>query len=241
MIKGDDTVVTYDKNTKYINMLKGISVIVLYFTVSLFKTLPLDILNIDYTKLSLLTKEIYSVSVEVLMILAIFLIFKDQFIKAFKDLKKNHLNYFKGNFKYYLLGVIIMMISNSLITILGGGTSDNETAVRSQFELAPIYTFISAVILAPIVEESVFRLSFRNIFKNNFLFILISSFIFGSLHLLGMFDSNLLFLYLTAYCSVGVAFAYIMAKTNNIFVSMGLHFMHNGILLSLQLFVLLFG
>lgn len=130
MIKGDDTVVTYDKNTKYINMLKGISVIVLYFTVSLFKTLPLDILNIDYTKLSLLTKEIYSVSVEVLMILAIFLIFKDQFIKAFKDLKKNHLNYFKGNFKYYLLGVIIMMLSNSLITILGGGTSDNETAVR---------------------------------------------------------------------------------------------------------------
>lgn len=233
--------VTYDQKDRYINMLKGISVIVLYFTVSLFKTLPLALLNINYNNLSLLTKEIYSISIEVLMIVAIFLIFKKQFKNAFNDLKKNHLKYFQSNFKYYLLGVIIMMISNSLIMMLGGSSSDNENAVRSQFELAPIYTFISAVILAPIVEESVFRLSFRNIFKNNILFIAISSFIFGSLHLLGMFNHELFFLYLTAYCSVGVAFAYIMAKTNNIFVSMGLHFMHNGLLLSLQLFVLLFG
>lgn len=233
--------VSFDDKNRLTNIIKGIVVIVLYFFVSLFSTLPLALLGINYYDLSLIIRIIYSVSVELILIAAIIFIFKDEYKKAFKDIKKNHLTYFKGNLKYYLLGVIIMMLSNSLIMVLGGGTSDNETAIRSQFGIAPIYTYISAVFLAPVLEESVFRLSFRNIFKNKLVFIVISGLVFGGLHLTGMLDDSLMPLYLVAYCSCGVAFAYIMAKTNNIFVSMGFHFMHNGILMSMQLFVLLFG
>ncbi len=233
--------VTFEKNTRLKNILKGIFVILLYFFVSLFKELPLLLMGLHYDSLSIFGKEFYSILIEVLLILAIFFIFKDEFKRAFTDLKKNHLKYFTSNFKYYIAGVIIMMMANSLILILGGNSSDNETAIRSQFDMYPIFTFISAVFLAPILEESVFRLSFRNIFKNNILFILASGFIFGGLHLTGMFDSNLFFLYLVAYSAMGVAFAYMLAKTNNIFVTMGFHFMHNGILMSLQTFILLFG
>lgn len=233
--------VTFDKNTRLKNILKGIFVILLYFFVSLFKDLPLLLMGLHYDSLSVFGKEFYSILIEVLLILAIFFILKDEFKNAFKDLKKNHLKYFTGNFKYYLIGVIIMMFSNALIIVLGGNSSDNETAIRSQFELYPIFTFISAVFLAPILEESVFRLGFRNIFKNNILFILASGLIFGGLHLTGMFSSGLFPLYLVSYSAMGIAFAYMLTKTNNIFVTMGFHFMHNGILMSLQTFILLFG
>ena len=134
-----------------------------------------------------------------------------------------------------------MMGANALIAVLGGSMSENESSIRDQFAIAPIYTYISAVFLAPILEESVFRLSFRNMFENNFLFIVISGLVFGGLHLISGVNMELFFLYVIAYCSFGIIFAYMLTKTNNIFVSMGFHLMHNGILMSLQVFLLLFG
>ena len=133
-----------------------------------------------------------------------------------------------------------MMAANIFINILGGGMSTNETTIRNEFQIFPLYTFISAVILAPLLEECVFRLGFRSIITNNFLFITISSLVFGSLHLMGTPINELLPLYLLSYCSCGIAFAYMLTKTNNIFVSMFFHFMHNGLILALQTFMLIF-
>ena len=48
-------------------------------------------------------------------------------------------------------------------------------------------------------------------------------------------------LYLIPYSALGISFAYILQKTDNIFVTIGLHFMHNGILMALQVLVLIFG
>ena len=161
-------------------------------------------------------------------------------MQDFMNINRTKYRYFKDNFKFYFLGVAIMMLSNILIMILGGSSSENETAVRNQIDFAPIYSFISGVLLAPLLEEGVFRLGFRSVFKNKVLFILASGFLFGFMHLSGMVGSSLFFLYLLSYCGVGLAFAYIMAKTNNIFVSAGFHIMHNGILISLQIFMNLF-
>ncbi|MBQ9011431.1 MAG: CPBP family intramembrane metalloprotease [Bacilli bacterium] len=226
---------------RFKNIFKGLLAVLIYFSFSIFTTLPLSLFHIKYNDLSITIKEFYNFSVEIIMITLILLIFKSQIKKAWQDLKKHHFEYFKDNFKFYLLGAMLMMAANSLIAILGGDMSGNETAIRDQFSLAPIYTFISAVFLAPLLEESVFRLAFRNIFKNNFLFILTSGLIFGSLHLLGGVTLELLPLYMISYCSFGFVFAYILTKTKNIFVTIGFHMMHNGILMSLQVFLLLFN
>ena len=134
-----------------------------------------------------------------------------------------------------------MFGSNALINVLGGGISGNEEAIRSQFDTAPVFTFVSAVFLAPILEEGIFRLSFRNVFKNNFLFILVSGLVFGGLHLIAGVNMNLFALYLISYCSFGVVFAYMLVKTNNIFVSTGFHLMHNGVLMALQVILFMFA
>ncbi len=233
--------VTFEKKERLINIIKGISIITLYFLITEYRTVPLAIAHIDYNGTSLLFRELYTTMIECIIIFIILIMFKNQIINAIKDIKKNHLTYFKNNLKYYLLGFFIMAASNAIIMVLGGSSSNNEIAVRNQLEFAPIYSFIAAVFLAPIIEEGVFRLGLRNIFKNNFLFILASGLIFGGLHLSGMLGNPLLGLYLLSYSCFGITFAYMLVKTNNIFVSMGFHFMHNGLLISLQLFVALFG
>ena len=230
--------ITNENKNSYI--IKGLSVIFIYFFFSFFQSLPLTLLHINVNTMPKYIKILYSLSIELVMASLIYFIFKQEFKKAFQDIKKNHLKYFNDNLKYYILGIAIMIISNILINLLGGGLSNNETAVRNEFASYPIYTFISAALLAPFVEESVFRLSYRAIFKNDFLFITISSLIFGLLHLLTTPITKLFPLYLLAYSSCGFAFSYMLIKTNNIFVTIGFHFMHNGLTLTLQTIMMIF-
>lgn len=233
--------ITRTKENDWKYALKGALVIFIYFFVSITQNMPFLLLHINYEQLPAYIQIIYSLTVELLMISIIIFIFDKEFKKAFQDLKKNHLKYFNKYLKYYIISVIVMMLANITISILDGGLSANETTIRTEFSYYPIYTFISAVLLAPILEESVFRLAFRSIFQNDFLFITISSLIFGGLHLIGTPINELIPLYLLSYCSCGVAFAIMLKKTNNIFVSMFFHFMHNGLILALQTFLLIFS
>lgn len=230
---------TKENDWKYV--FKGTAVIFIYFFFSICQTFPFILLHINYSELPSYIKIIYSLAVELFMISLILAIFDKEFKAAWQDLKKNHLTYFNKYLKFYIISVVVMMVSNILINVLGGGLSTNETTIRNEFSFYPIYTFISAVILAPLLEESVFRLGFRAIIQNDFLFVTISSLVFGGLHLIGTPINELFPLYLLSYCSCGVAFAYMLKKTNNIFVSMGFHFMHNGLILSLQTFLLIFS
>lgn len=233
--------ITKAKENDFKYCMKGAAVIFIYFLFSIGQEFPFILLHINVADLPSYITIIYSLAVELLMISLIFFIFDKEFKAAWQDIKKNHLEYFNKYLKYYIISVIVMMAANIFINILGGGMSTNETTIRNEFNVFPLYTFISAVILAPILEESVFRLAFRSIIRNDFLFITISSLIFGSLHLLGTPINELLPLYLLSYCSCGVAFAYMLKKTNNIFVSMFFHFMHNGLIISLQTFILIFS
>lgn len=233
--------ITRTKKNDWQYILKGGAVILIYFFFSYFQTLPFALLHINTNELPNIVKIIYTLSVELLMMSIIFYIFEKEYKAAFQDLKKNHRKYFEQNLKYYIIGLITMMASNILINLLGGGMSANETAIRDEFTSFPIYTFISAVFLAPLLEESVFRLGFRAIFKNDFLFITVSSLVFGGLHLLTNPLNELFPLYLLSYCSCGIAFAYMLKKTNNIFTSSFFHFMHNGLILALQTFLFIFS
>ena len=233
--------ITKTKQNNWTYILKGAIVIFIYFFFSYFQALPFALLNINTNELPTIIKVIYTLSIELLMMMIIYYIFEKEYKSAFQDIKKNHQKYFNQNLKYYIIGLITMMASNIFINILGGGLSTNETAIRTEFTSLPIYTFISAVILAPLLEESVFRLGFRAIFKNDFLFITISSLIFGGLHLITNPLNELFPLYLLSYCSCGIAFSYMLKKTNNILVSTFFHFMHNGLILALQTFLFIFS
>ena len=220
--------------------IKGISIILFYFLISLFKNLPFTLLKINIEDIPPHSYNFYSLALEITILVIIYYTFEKEIILAIKDIKENHQKYFDKYFKTYLIGITIMILSNILINKLGGGISENESAIRDEFKLYPIFTYVSAVFLAPLLEESIFRLSFRSIIKNNIIYIIISGLVFGTLHLIGTKIDYLMPIYLISYCSCGWAFAYMMTKSNNVLISTAFHFMHNGLLMSLQFFLLLF-
>lgn len=220
----------------------GILVLFIYFFFSNFQGIFLELCNINPDTISIGVKVFYLVSWEILMIALIMLLLHKKLEHDMHDMKKNHQKYYQKYFKYWLGALGIMMVSNAIIALLSnGGISQNETVIRDNFAISPLYVYISAVWLAPVLEELVFRQGIRNIIPIDSFFILLSGLVFGVLHVVTSMTSAFDLLYLIPYCAPGFAFAYMLTKTDNIFVSMGLHFMHNGILISLQFILLFFG
>lgn len=221
----------------------GILAILSYFILPYLQAVPFQLLKVDTSTLPFSFKIGYMIAYESLMIGIFILLFYPKLKRDFKDMKQNHMTYYSTYFKYWILALLIMMASNLLIMkFTGNEVASNEQAIQSLFDQSPLYVFFSAVIFAPIVEELVFRQGIRNIITNKVLFIIISGLVFGGLHVISTDMTTLSELfYLIPYCVPGMVFAYILSETNNIFVSMGIHFMHNGLLTALQFLILFFS
>ena len=217
---------------KTINVVKCIFLFILFFTIS---AIPVLIFRIDINKFSDLDTVIYSLSCSLLFLSIIMLCYRKTLVKDFKPYFKNFGKNFENSFKYYLVGVGVMIFSNLIITLLfQGDLSTNETTVRSYINASPLLMAIDISFYAPLAEELLFRKSVRDVVKNKWLYIFISGFIFGGMHVIGT-EGLIGLLYLIPYCSLGFTFAYIYAKTDNIYSSIMLHFMHNTLTLILLL------
>ncbi len=221
---------------------RGFFAIFVYLILNNYQALPFKLLNIDVNTLPMYVKILYSLIYEILIVCVLILIYNKQFISDFKDLKINHKKYFSESIKYWLIGLIIMYISNFIIIYgFNNGLGDNEETIRSLFTISPVYIYISSVIIAPVTEELVFRQSLKNIFQNKYLFIIMTGVLFGFAHIGFNFSSLSDLLYIIPYGALGSMFGIMLEKTNNIFVSMGFHLMHNGILVGIQFLLLIFG
>ena len=136
---------------------KGILVIFTYFFTTIFEGVFLYLLEPNYQNLPIFTKTIYLSLYELIQVGIIVYILRDEIRKCIKDIKKNHKNYFSSCGKYYLIALVLMALSNIIISIVNAGNiAGNEQAVRELFSKAPLYMYFSAVIIAPILEELTF-------------------------------------------------------------------------------------
>ena len=231
---------------EFLNMKKskknliGIIVFFLYSIVSLTKGFPLQLF--DITKLNENIILLYSLIVSILLVIIISLIYKSKLINNYKELKKKHQTYFSKYLKYWLISLFFMGLSNLIIlSFVQDGLPTNEEMIRDIFNSSPILVFLSAVIVAPIIEELVFRQSFRDMFNDDAVFIFMSALTFASFHVVGTVTSPIDLIYIIPYAFPAIAFALMLKETNNIFVPMGFHFLHNGLLMAVQFAILIFG
>lgn len=237
MITNNNKIKNYTKNA-----FLGILCIIIYFGLSDMQVSFLSLFHINYNEMSLPFKVTYLIIFEIFLMSLIVLVLNKKISRDFQNMRKYHKEYFKKYFKFWLISVGIMMLSNFIINFfVKTGISANEETIRETFKISPIYIFFSSVIFAPVVEELVFRQSLKNIIPNKYIFIIVSGIIFGGLHVITSLTSVTDLLYLIPYCAPGFAFAYILADSDNIFIPISLHFMHNGILIALQFILLIFS
>ena len=229
------------KNKK--NIIKAIVVIILYLlyqTNFLFSLVNQSILRLshgDYN-ITMLSKPLRITILgicDLVYIIIIIFMFKDEIKNGLIDLKKNFDKRASIAIKCWFIGCIAMVITSFIINIISKqDLSKNEAAVRDSIKLAPIYMLFTCSIVAPIFEEMVFRKSINILIKNKIIFIIVSGFLFGLLHILGNITSVFDFLYIIPYGAMGCAFAYLLSKTDNITLPIIVHMIHNTILVISQ-------
>lgn len=173
---------------------------------------------------------------DLIVIGILLIVYRKTLIKDFKSYFKDFLNNFEQSFKYYIIGLAIMIISNLIIVVfINNQIASNEESVRSLIDIVPLYMIFSVSIYAPITEELIFRKGIREIFNNKYLYIISSGIIFASMHLASENLSLNTLLYIIPYSSLGITFAYTYYKTNNIFSTIMLHSFHNTMAIILYL------
>ncbi|MCM1371231.1 MAG: CPBP family intramembrane metalloprotease [Clostridium sp.] len=224
-----------------INLLIGFLSICIYFILSSIEVYALSFFNITSNS-SQIVKSISLIICSIIIMLLLIIVNKKSLKKDIQDIRKNHKKYFSKYIKYWFFAVLVMMFSNVIIGIISnGGIANNEESIRETFKIAPIYIYFSTIIFAPFVEEIVFRRSLKNIIPSKWAFIITSGIIFGGLHVISSITSLTDVLYIIPYSCCGLAFAYILYETDNVLVSTGLHFLHNGVMMALETLLLLLG
>ncbi len=128
-------------------------------------------------------------------------------------------NIIKGILMYFPFYIIEKVMLYFMID-----TSANQKAIIEDIDNEKVSFFIMCVIIGPIIEELIFRLLPRKFIPNNVLYIIISSVIFASMHVVN--DPNWSY-YLWFYLPSSIGYTYAYYKTNDIFVPIFLHSLNN--------------
>ena len=142
-------------------------------------------------------------------------------IKDFFDNKKEYINKIIKTFSITILFYIPVTLVLNLIL---GSNSTNQNLIS---EIPLWITAILGIIVAPISEEILFRGFLRKIFKNDYVFIVLSGIIFGIVHCMYIEENWLMYLFVLPYAVMGIGFAKLYTKTNNIFANIIIHFLWN--------------
>ena len=219
---------------KLFHICSFIFVLVFYI---IYSSLILEILkkfDINVKNLPITLQTIILILIELSLVFFICFLYRKDLKKEFKIFKNNFLKTFLFSIKWWLLGLVLMALSNIILQLLFHATSNNENQIQKLLGTMPIYVATVSCICAPIIEEMIFRKSLKKCFKSPYLFIVASGLIFGLLHVLT--SKNIYeFLYIIPYGLFGSVFAYIYYKTKTIFSTISIHMIHNTILIIISL------
>ena len=212
----------------------GIILFLLFYCSSYLQLIPILLFNIKEITGS--TQVLLSLFSNTILLIILAIIFRKELIHEWKIFKDKFLANFDIGIKYWIIGLIVMMVSNTILTfVLKMGQATNEQEVQKLISYLPWIMVINAGIIAPCIEEIVFRKCYKNAFPNKWLFIILSSLVFGSMHVITSMTSPMDLLFIIPYGSLGASFAMMYQKTNTIYTSILMHMIHNTILIILSI------
>ncbi len=201
----------------------SICAVLLYFIWPYFISAILSVLNI-HGDLSLYIR-LFANFLLMFMIIAIYFnSIKEDFYKLKKNMKKLYL---KGA-KIFLIGIVLYTIVTALIVVVVPSlTNDNANSLLNIFDKTPILLLISTVFYYPIIEELVFKKTFKDFIKGKWPFIIITAIINGSFEIMLSYTTTVnLINIIPAIVFYGVL-SYVYYETDNVLVSISYRMLYN--------------
>jgi len=210
---------------KLIETFKSFYGLVIYFGVTIIFSYLIN--NIDD-----LSYELYYIlllSMEICNFTLLTILYRKRLKKDFIDFDSNYKKYLTIGFKAWIIGMILMVISNGIIQQFIDGIAKNQEINQIVLSKMPLYSVIGMVVCGPYIEELAFRLGFKEHINNKVIYYILTILIFAGAHALNGISSAIELLYFIPYSIMAFTLAYILDKTDNIFTSVIIHTSHNTI------------
>lgn len=125
---------------------------------------------------------------DILFLVGIIYIYKDNLINDFRKLKEKNLWKQVGKAFMFAIAVFIvyMLVGAVLTTIYPEIMAEdgNTDAIYSIYSMTTIYTIFKTLVFATVAEELLFKESIRDLIKPNLLYVLVSSFIYAFMNIM---------------------------------------------------------
>lgn len=215
------------------NSIKAIIIILFYFFSYSYPTEILRFLGINLNGMDIIYKTTILTIYEASILFIVIYAYKDELKQAISKFK---LSYIKEYIKYWILILVLMLISNNIVSMFTTAeVATNQEIIIETLKKAPIYILITTILIAPLLEELIFRFCIKKIIpKPSIIYILVSGLLFGSMHVVLTLEHISDLLFIIPYSIPGIIFAYLYNKTDNILIPASLHFIHNGVLMLLE-------
>jgi len=227
-------------NDRVNKAVKGLLIFILFYSSFIFQYIPFRLFNenvsnyVGNTRMSVLL----STFSDLIILFIIICVYYKDFVEDFKKFKKNFKKSMDIGIACWVVGFIIMVVSNAILLVFfHANGANNENAVRTMIHSLPILMGFNVCILAPIIEEVVFRKTLYDVFKRREIFVFLSFLLFGYAHVSSMATNLVDWLYIIPYGALGGAFAVAYHKTDTIYTTICLHMMHNFLAFVLGLLV----
>ncbi len=184
-----------------------------------------------------------SLNYAILLTLLIF-IYKEPLKKDGKDFLKNWKTYLPKILFNWIRALVFMIFTNLILISFLGNIAENEAQNETLLQNYPIFSVFLMVVIGPFIEELLFRLGFKNAFKNKNVYLFFTAILFGFGHILASFDFSTLegflaclpqCLFIIPYSGIGYFLAKTYMDTDNIFSSVTFHSIHNGLAVVISL------
>lgn len=172
-----------DKKKIFKYLLKGVLVFLLFYYSAYLQLIPIYLFKLDPHNISSSLNVLLSCFSNIILVMILWFIYRKELKAEWKIFKDRAAWNTDIMFKYWMTGLAVMMVSNIIISsFLNAGQAENEQAVQSMINALPWAMLIDAGILAPFIEEIVFRKCFRDVFQNKWIFAIASALVFGGMH-----------------------------------------------------------
>ena len=221
---------------KVLIILKSLAVLFIFWYSSYFRLIPIKLFKLDVTHLSFSMKVILSTFSNIILVFILFFLYRKDLKKDLKKFLKNKAEYLDIGLVWWMVGLFIMVVSNFILNnVFKAGGANNEEVVQKMIKSLPLLMIVDAGIIAPFIEEIVFRKTIKDVCSNKWIFYILSFILFGGAHVIGSATVITDYLYIIPYGVLGLVFAVMYQKTETIFTSMSMHMFHNLILIFLSI------
>lgn len=226
------------KSNKSIPFIKAVLTVLLFFTSTQIQYIFLELFGWKIETLTMSNQVILSLCADIVILLVLVVLYFKDLKKEWQKFRSDLSNNLDTGFKYWLIGILIMMGANLIINMINkNSVSGNEEVVQSMISSLPWIMLINTGLLAPMIEEITFRKTHYDTIHNEKVFVIVSGLVFGFLHVASFLTNPINLLYIIPYGALGSMFALMYKKTGSVFTSMSMHALHNTILTLLSILV----